>query len=469
MKNLQVQCENPAIILNPNLKDLILLNRNYHCNGHSVTLDARQHARWYLDFPYRKFGRIKHNISVDDLSLYYVVDGLGEHQPIFMAVPCGKCVICTEKKANEWVTRAMTESQTSTSQPVFFTLTYNDFCLPHNGVRKGAMQRFMKRLRINVDRYCGFKTKIRYFICAEYGTKTKRPHYHGILWNLPLLQPQHLDDIIDKSWSFATNRKFYDSVPSDVDKYGHPVFKFYDEKSDIYRVKYGYTRVSICTDGRVRYAMKYMRKAAEIPYKKNDIFFLSSRKGGIGSQWIEDKLEEYRKNPSLLDVQLTDVWSGQQYRGCLPQYFKQKIAPSNCRLIKKEIRDTFKLWNWYSNKFHTFIGFDYSPNKRVLSHYPSLPYHRCKVYDKTAKIMLKDGNTDIDSFTRDYAKIIDYLEWKLLNYDYDVDLSVSTPLYKKKHLEYVETFINGLPAQRVVDKAHSIRLSRYRSQVREIF
>ena len=242
MKNLLPQCEHSAIILNPHLKDLILRYRNYHCNGVDYSLNEHVHSRWYLEFPYGRFGRIKRSITIDDLPLYYVVDGDGERQPMFMAVPCGKCVICTERKANEWVTRSMCESQTSTSVPIFFTLTYNDFCLPKNGVRKGAMQRFMKRLRINIDRYCGFKVNIRYFICAEYGTKTKRPHYHGILWNLPLFEPKHLDDIIDKSWSFATNKKFYDTVPSQLDKYGHPLFKYHDRDKDVYRVKYGYTQ-----------------------------------------------------------------------------------------------------------------------------------------------------------------------------------------------------------------------------------
>ena len=467
MKNLLPQCENPAIILNPNLKDLILLNRNYHCNDVHITLDTRQHARWYLNFPYRKFYLIKRSITIDDLPLYYVVDATGERVPMFMAVPCNKCSICTERKANEWVTRSMCESQTSVSQPVFFTLTYNDFCLPHNGVRKGAMQRFMKRLRINIERYCGFKTNIRYFICAEYGTKTKRPHYHGILWNLPLFEPRHLDDVINKSWSFATNRKFYDSVPSDLDQYGKPIFKFHDEKADVYRVMYGYTRTSICTDGRVRYAMKYMRKECDIPYKKNNIFFLSSRKGGIGSQWIESKINEYRKNPQLLDVQLTDVWSGQKYCGCLPKFFKLKICPYNSLLIKKEIRDNFKLWNYLSNKFHTYIGFDYSPNKRVIEHYPTLPYHQCKIYDGSSKLLSK-AHVQLDDYTRDLSKMIDYLEWKLLEYDYDVSLARSAPIYKKEHLKYVENFISSQLVESVADKSYRIKYHRQISRHREL-
>lgn len=481
MKNLQPCCSNPAIILNPHLKDLILTYRNYHCDTKHVTLNDHLHSRWYLEFPFSRFSKLKKTLSVDDLPLYYIVDANGERQPLFMAVPCGKCIVCTERKANEWVTRSMCESQHSASVPIFFTLTYNNYCLPWNGVRKGSMQRFMKRLRINIDRYCGFKTNIRYFICAEYGSKTKRPHYHGILWNLPLFEPKHLDSLIDKSWSFATNQKFYDSVPSVIDRYGHPVYKYYDEDNKQYRIKYGYTTTSICTDGRVRYAMKYMRKDCQIPDGMKPVFFLSSRRGGLGYQWIESKINEYRKNPQLLDVEFTDIWSGDKYRGVLPTFFKNKIAPSPSLLIKKSIRDKFKLWNFYNNKFHTLIGFDYTPNKRVLAHYPSLHYHPCRVYDGQSKRLLKEIHHDeiqqchrlnsidyLNSVTKDLHKIIDFLEYELLNYDYDVGLSVSTPIYKKQHLTFVEKYIDSCPDVKVSDKAWSINRKRRISQYREV-
>lgn len=482
MKNLQIQCSSPAIILNPNLKDLILLNRNYHCNDKHYTIDSFQHSKWYMEFPYKKFGRIKRTLNIDDLSLYYVVDGLGERQPMFLAVPCGKCVLCSEKKAKEWSTRAMCESQTSCSPPIFFTLTYNDFCLPWNGVRKGACQRFIKRLRVNLERYMNCKCKIRYYMCSEYGSKTGRPHYHGILWNLPLLEPRNITYLIQKSWSFDVSKKFYDTLPEQLDKYGDPVLKYYDFKDKRHRVLYGYTTNSVCTKGRVCYAMKYMRKDAVIPNGKNNIFFLSSRKGGLGSEWIESKLSEYRKNPSLLDVQLTDIWSSEKYTGVLPRFFKNKIAPSNSLLIKKDIRDTFKLWNYYTNKFHTFIGFEYTSNSRVLEHYPSLPFHRCRVYDGESKRLLrqqhlqehlqchKDNPDDWqDSYTRDLAKIIDYYEWRLLNYNYDVSLARSVPLYKKKHMQYMESFINSQPCSSISDKKFGICRARRIAQYREYF
>lgn len=461
---MQLQCEHPAIILNPHLFDLVLKHSTYYIRGKKYSCGAT----WYDEFPYSYFGKIKRGLDIDELDTCYVIDECGEHQPLFLAVPCGKCVLCTEKKANEWVSRAMAESQTSSSIPIFFTLTYNDFCCPRNGVRKGAMQRFMKRLRVNVDRYCGFKSKIRYFICSEYGSKTGRPHYHGILWNFPLLELSHIDDLIDKSWSFSCSKKFYDSVPSQRDKYGKPVLKFVDEKTGRYRIKYGYTTSSICTDGRVRYCMKYMRKDAVIPDGKNKIFFLSSRRGGIGSSWIESKLQEYRSNPQLLDVSLTDIWSGTAYKGILPRFFKDKIAPPPSKIISKDIRDTFKLWNYYSNKFHTFISYHYVPNPRVIQHYPSLHYHSGRIRGVVNLYKKEYNNDTYDNLTRDTAKIVDYLEWKLLNYNYDIGLSVSTPIYKRERLHYIEHVMQSLPPVDIPDKVASIQRRRQRAKLREV-
>ncbi len=480
MKNLLVNCSKPAIILNPNLKDIILLHGHCYLNHERFEVGYNK-SKWYIEFPYRKFARVKSGLNQEDLDRYYVVDGDGEHLPLFLCVPCGKCPICTERKATDWKTRAMCESQVSCSPPIFFTLTYNDFCLPWNGVRKGAIQRFMKRLRVNFDRYCGFKSNIRYYACAEYGSKTARAHYHGILWNLPLLMPEHVDELIEKSWSFATNKRFYDSVPDRRDKFGKPIFKFYHKEDKTYRVMYGYTRSSICTEGRVQYAMKYMRKDATIPEGKNNIFFLASRRGGIGRQWIESKVQEYRKYPSLLSVKLTDIWSSKVYEAPLPRYFKDYICPCTSRLIKKEIRDKYKQWNYYSNVFHTLIGHHYTPNPRVIKHYPTLPYHATDVYIGHRKRLAKEIAQDemnqchkltttdyFDSFTRDYQKIIDYLEWSLLQYEYDVDLAKSTPNYKKEHLKAIEVVMDAQPVQTIPDKLATIHRRRLRSKQREL-
>jgi hypothetical protein len=94
--------------------------------------------------------------------------------------------------------------------PLFITLTYRDWhppfrtdrALPQDkSVNKRDCQLFLKRLRKNYDtlqRRSGIeksrRLKLKYFLVSEYGTHTKRAHYHLILLNLT--EPR----LIDKSW-----------------------------------------------------------------------------------------------------------------------------------------------------------------------------------------------------------------------------------------------------------------------------
>ncbi len=67
---------------------------------------------------------------------------------------------------------------------------------------KTDVQNFIKRLRYKISKlpYNEKEKKIRYFICSEYGPKTLRPHYHGIIFfdSEKLLTP--LQDGIVSSW-----------------------------------------------------------------------------------------------------------------------------------------------------------------------------------------------------------------------------------------------------------------------------
>ena len=136
---------------------------------------------------------------------------------MYMQVPCGKCVLCRSKKATEWSFRATCETVYSTSIPLFVTLTYNNRNLPEHGVFKEELQLFMKRLRIRLDRL-NYKHNIRYFACSEYGSRSKRPHYHMILWNFPregsLQNIWNVTKLIEKCWSKIV----------DYDQTGKPVY-----------------------------------------------------------------------------------------------------------------------------------------------------------------------------------------------------------------------------------------------------
>lgn len=467
---MQIQCENPAIILNPHVKELVLKYRHYYINDKRYSINSS----WYSEFPYHKLNKAKKYFTASssypepiDINSCYIVDADGVTQPLFIQVPCDKCVLCRDKKAKDWATRAMCESQYSSSIPLFITLTYNDLCLPSNGVRKGAAQRFMKRLRVNLERYTKQKSNIRYFLCSEYGSKTCRPHYHALIWNFPVLNAAHIHDIIQKSWSFQVTKEYYDKVPNKRDEYGKLVFKYYDKDKDTYRHLYGYVYVSQITEGRVRYCMKYMRKDGNTPEKCNKVFFLSSRRnGGIGSQWIKEHAQMYRDNPQLVDVKITDIWSSEPYIGGIPRYYKDYIAPPPSKIVKKEIRDKLKDWQELSNQFHAAIGHHYEPNRRVLDKYPFFIYYKPFIYKHPRLPQVKPEH---DVYTRDLANKITSLEQELLSYTYDLNLAISTPKYKDLHLMHITDYIATLPDVPVKEKAAAITRHRSRLRALEVF
>ena len=103
----------------------------------------------------------------------------------YINVPCGNCVQCKLDYTKKWAVRCMLES-TLHQQNYFITLTYDDEHVPINSIGnqtlvRADLQKFLKRLRKH------FKgVKIKYFGSGEYGDTSLRPHYHLILFNLPL-------------------------------------------------------------------------------------------------------------------------------------------------------------------------------------------------------------------------------------------------------------------------------------------
>lgn len=129
----------------------------------------------------------------------------------YTEIPCGKCIGCRLAYSREWATRCSLEAQEHTDN-YFLTLTYSPENLP---TRVGAsvdgeimvvgtlvpkhLQDFLKRLRIYYKRHFGIDS-IRFFACGEYGDEKKRPHYHLIVYGLPIPDLEY----------FTTNRKSHE-------------------------------------------------------------------------------------------------------------------------------------------------------------------------------------------------------------------------------------------------------------------
>lgn len=91
--------------------------------------------------------------------------------------PCGKCIGCHARRAQEWGIRGMHEAQMH-EENSFLTLTYNPHHLPSDGnLNPDHLRDFIKRMRERIE-----PTKVKYLACGEYGPHGGRPHYHTCIY-----------------------------------------------------------------------------------------------------------------------------------------------------------------------------------------------------------------------------------------------------------------------------------------------
>lgn len=145
-------------------------------------------------------------------------------------LPCGKCRECRLEYARTWAIRCVHESLTHEKNS-FITLTYSDENLKSPRLQYQDFQKFMKRLRDQTFRNflksfgeenwkilskaekkeAYKKIAVGVFVTGEYGDRTKRPHWHAILFNweppdLTYLRTNERGDrlytskILDKLW-----------------------------------------------------------------------------------------------------------------------------------------------------------------------------------------------------------------------------------------------------------------------------
>lgn len=196
-------------------------------------------------------------------------------------VPCGKCNFCLQTKRAEWSFRICQEQKVSDTA-YFLTLTYDDEKLPFNAktgtpeLRKSDYQRFKKRLRKQQSEI-SFK-KIRYYSVGEYGTKTNRPHYHSILFNLEPALVSKLPDI----W------------------------------------QNGHIDIGDVTPASVHYVTKYVINRYDECKGREPPFALMSRKPAIGRNYLDTHTQWHREG-------LKPFTNVNGKKGRLARYYKDKI------------------------------------------------------------------------------------------------------------------------------------------------
>lgn len=232
-----------------------------------------------------------------------------------MSFPCGKCYPCKQRRVSGWSFRLMEEAKRSDSA-LFLTLTYSNETVPltKNGymtLRKKDLQGFIKRLRVIFERrmqkkfgvtrqifykkYKQYFPPIKYYSCGEYGEKTKRPHYHLIIFNA-----EYQD--IELAWSNG-------------------------------EIHYGYL-----SPASAAYTLKYISKDSMYHHSNDDRikeFSLMSKK--LGDNYLTPEKIKWHKQGKTERFCITIV-GGKKI--AIPRYYKQKIwnAPE-LQLLGAQIAD----------------------------------------------------------------------------------------------------------------------------------
>lgn len=206
-------------------------------------------------------------------------------------LPCGQCTGCRLEHAKGWAVRCILEAKQWTFN-YFITLTYSPENVPINTridtetgevidimtLKKQDLQNFMKRLRRYYEYHFGPST-IRFFACGEYGEETERPHYHAILFNLPIpdLEPYFVNHEHQMVWK----SKIID---------------------DIWGL--GITSVGEVSYQSAAYVARYILKKQKGPNKvdlgRADEFTLMSRRPGIAAEYYQQYKEDIYKNDEII-------------------------------------------------------------------------------------------------------------------------------------------------------------------------
>lgn len=204
-------------------------------------------------------------------------------------------------------------------------------------LQKADFQKLMKRIRKHAYTYTTLQ--IRYYAVGEYGTKTDRPHYHAIVFNLPIQTLDHLPAL----W------------------------------------KQGHVHVGQVNDASIHYTTKYVvnhYSPGKITRQKP--FALMSRRPGLGIEYANRNGNFHRSN-STFSI------SANGSSGAIPRYLRDKIFTREQKsLISKE--NALKMQLAYLDELEDIKAKGYSKN--------SWAYYMEKRAHKESRIKSKINQTE---------------------------------------------------------------------------
>lgn len=250
---------------------------------------------------------------------------------------CRKCSACRLQHRLEWSLRIYLESLAYPAESCFFvTLTYADEFLPPELCKRDYVL-FLKKLRKKIGTF-------RYFIVGEYGSRTHRPHFHVMLFNVSNIIRGNLARIIEKVWSKGFIK--LDVLTPENSNYisGYCQKKLYTLKDHYFQKEF----FQLSLSDRERYVME-----SDFTFYNPDLIRLKefssmSLKPGIGYQWCVEHLDELLDKPYI-------SWRGRIYS--IPSYFLQVI--DRLAIPEQKAEKQIKVVAYYLEKFEKELGLTY--------------------------------------------------------------------------------------------------------------
>lgn len=268
-----------------------------------------------------------------------------------VTIPCGQCIGCRLDKAKDWAGRCVQESLLWDNS-YFLTLTYDDQLTnvadyfdedfnpkttrPSDGsLMPYHLQLFWKRLRKWVFNKAPDKSEIeemikrgeqpymkglgrvpeyeflegkktlvngvRYFACGEYGSRTARPHYHAIVFNLDI------PDLIPCGRGADGDQLYVSNILNRIWSHGRVIVGNVDFRSAGYVARYTTKKI-------------YGPSAAEFYGSRVAPFTRCSNRPGIGANWFIRYADEVARVGFVLI---------NGHKNPVPRYYLNKMEKMN--------------------------------------------------------------------------------------------------------------------------------------------
>lgn len=316
----------------------------------------------------------------------------------YLTVPCGKCVQCRARAQQEWFIRGYFEYLDvikNGGSTYACCLTYSDEWLPKYedkrdyiyisatetrkannpvsftmlGFDNNAILKFMKLVRIRLKRKYNINQS-KFFIAAEYGSKTHRPHYHCLVYLPKSLSDVDFFNLIDFCWKYGFVSK---------------------DKRQSWKVK---------SANAIKYAAKYVTK---------DLYFYD--------QTLSDYLDKNNIPEAECQYRLQSIKNylprfhcSQHFGECLADQIKSSKDPLSYLVSDRPVKipkkngklDSYSLPKYIEQKLKK------APDKEISTLLDKIYYRTTKLGSEAAKTRLND------IISKDCIKLKEYCNSELL-------------------------------------------------------